>query len=147
MFFFVIMVWIWAGYRRQTTNSWRTKKPICDGPFWYNKCMTWDTWRFSRSSSWVNCDAFSLICDKSKPSCIRVFFVGVNCLLDIQSDGPLLADTYFGAFWACSLGGILEQFGWFGGMLEEFVALFAWRNSEGIWLSYLDALNLIWAIL
>jgi len=44
-----------------------------------------------------------------------------NGLLDIQSDGPLLADTYFGAFWACSLGGILEQFGWFGGMLEEFV--------------------------
>ena len=26
-------------------------------------------------------------------------------------------DTYR----ACSLGGILEEFGWFGGMLEEFV--------------------------
>jgi len=23
-------------------------------------------------------------------------------------------------FWACSLGGILEEFGWFGRMLEEF---------------------------
>ena len=26
MFFFVTMVWIWAGYRRQTTNLGRTKK-------------------------------------------------------------------------------------------------------------------------
>ena len=23
--------------------------------------------------------------------------------------------------WACSLGGILKEFGWFGGMLEEFM--------------------------
>jgi len=23
--------------------------------------------------------------------------------------------------WACSLGGILEEFAWFGGMLEEFM--------------------------
>jgi len=23
--------------------------------------------------------------------------------------------------WACSFGGIVEEFGWFGGILEEFV--------------------------
>jgi len=28
---------------------------------------------------------------------------------------------FWGHKWACSLGGILEEFGWFGGMLEEFV--------------------------
>jgi hypothetical protein len=56
-------------------HPWRMKKPICDGPFRSNKCMTRDTWRFSRSSSWVNCDAFSLIRDESKPSCIREFLV------------------------------------------------------------------------
>jgi hypothetical protein len=56
-------------------HPWRMKKPICDGPFRSNKSMTRDTWRFSRLSSWVNCDAFSLVRDETKPSCIGEFLV------------------------------------------------------------------------
>ena len=35
--------------------------------------------------------------------------------------------------WACSLGGILEEFGWFEGMLEEFVRekhYSGWKNKQ-----------------
>ena len=33
----------------------------------------------------------------------------------------LLTERSCDGVWACSLGGILEEFGWFGGMLEKFV--------------------------
>ena len=62
-------------YCYRPVHPWRTEKPTCDDLFWSNKCMTRDTWRFLQWSSWVNCDAFSLVCDQSKLSCIRVFLV------------------------------------------------------------------------
>ena len=71
----VYFVTIAFSYCCRPGYPWRSKKSIDDGLFSANKCMTRDTWRFTASSSWVNGDAFLLDCDKSKPSCIGLFFV------------------------------------------------------------------------